>query len=88
MKHDDEVSRGCRFICIWAAIFITGLFMASILSKPFGILIMISSVVILIVKLKADGETQRERKRNRKYQSYIYQEWVDALEDEGRRQND
>jgi hypothetical protein len=66
MKKDD-VTAGCLFICSWALIFILGLFIAGILSKPFGVLIMVSSTVILIVKLQAEDELDKKQQRLEKY---------------------
>jgi hypothetical protein len=48
-------------------IFIIGLFMAGILSKPLGILIMLTSTIILIVKLRADDEIDKKQQRLERY---------------------
>lgn len=66
MNHDD-IGAGCLFICCWALIFIIGLFMAGILSKPLGILIMLTSTIILIVKLRADDEIDKKQQRLERY---------------------
>lgn len=63
----DDLTKGCLFICCWALIFIIGLFMAGILSKPIGILIMLTSTIILIVKLRADDEIDKKQQRLERY---------------------
>ena len=63
----DDLTKGRLFICCWALIFIIGLFMAGILSKPIGILIMLTSTIILIVKLRADDEIDKKQQRLERY---------------------
>ena len=63
----DDIGAGCLFICGWAVVFIAGLFMAGILSKPFGILLMLTSTIILIVKLRADDEIDKKQQRLERY---------------------
>ena len=63
----DDIGAGCLFICCWALIFIIGLFMAGVLSKPFGILLMLTSTIILIVKLRADDALDKKQERLERY---------------------
>ena len=63
----DDIGAGCLFICCWAAVFIAGLFMAGVLSKPFGILLMLTSTLILIIKLRADDALDKKQERLERY---------------------
>lgn len=66
MKNDENKAAA---ICIaWSVTFIIGMFMAAILSKPFGITLMIVSTLVLIIYLRADGRIEAERKRRRLYE--------------------
>lgn len=66
MKNDENKA---AVICIaWSVTFIIGMFMAAILSKPFGITLMIVSTLILIIYLRADGRIEAEKKRRRLYE--------------------
>lgn len=66
MKNDENKA---AIVCIaWSLTFIIGMFMAAILSKPFGITLMIVSTLILIIYLRADGRIEAEKKRRRRYE--------------------
>ena len=66
MKNDDN--RAAAICIVWSVTFIVGMFLAAILSKPFGITLMIVSTLILIIYLRADGRIEAERKRRRIYE--------------------
>lgn len=78
----DNLTKSCIFICNWALIFCIGLFLASVLSKPFGILIMATDTAVLIIKLKADAAVLSEKKRRRKYEEYLLEQTRKEQEDD------
>lgn len=66
MKNDENKA---AVICIaWSITFIVGMFMTAILSKPFGITLMVVSTLILIIYLRADGRIEAEKKRRKLYE--------------------
>lgn len=81
MKHDD-LTKSCIFICTWALIFCVGLFLAGVLSKPFGLLIMATDTAVLIIKLKASAQVKSAYDRRRKYELYLLEQTRKEQEDD------
>lgn len=77
----DDLTKSCIFICTWALIFGIGLVIAGVLSKPIGIIIMVTSTAVMMIRLRADVEIESERRRRKRYEEYVMNEYRKALED-------
>lgn len=67
MKNDDN--RAAVVCILWSISFISGMFIAAIQgARPFGIMLMVVSTIILALYLRWDDRLEKEEKRRHRYE--------------------
>ena len=63
----SDLTKSCLIICLWAIVFVIGLIIAGEANKALGIVIMISSTSILLVKINAEDKLDKRQERLDRY---------------------
>ena len=66
MKKDED--RAALVSVLWSFAFLVGMFIAAFVSRAYGITLMATSTIILILYIRWDDRLEHERQRRRRYE--------------------
>lgn len=66
MKKDED--RAALVSVLWSLTFLIGMFIAAFASRAYGITLMATSTIILILYIRWDDRLEHERQRRRRYE--------------------
>ena len=66
MKKDED--RAAIVSVLWSFAFLAGMFIAAFASRAYGITLMATSTIILILYIRWDDRLEHERQRRRRYE--------------------
>lgn len=66
MKKDED--RAALVSVLWSFAFLAGMFISAFVSRAYGITLMATSTIILILYLRWDDRLEHERQRRRRYE--------------------
>lgn len=66
MKKDED--RAALVSVLWSFTFLIGMFIAAFVARAYGITLMATSTIILILYIRWDDRLEHERQRRRRYE--------------------
>lgn len=66
MKKDED--RAALVSVLWSFAFLIGMFIAAFVSRAYGVTLMATSTIILILYIRWDDRLEHEKQRRRRYE--------------------